>query len=105
MATVPPFRSPVLEPSFDLCVSHLELFGECCSFCRGEVLLFVESLLEFTDLHACERSPWFFSFGGRSVLIGVPDPPRGDWGKTCGKRKRHCKGINIKQTAISIKNK
>ena len=39
---LPPFSSSVLEPGFDLGISHLQRFGQSRSFCRSQVLLLVK---------------------------------------------------------------
>ena len=46
----PPFGPPVLEPSLDLRVRHLQVLGQGRSFRRGQVLLLVEPFLQLTNL-------------------------------------------------------
>lgn len=70
-ARSPPLRPPVLEPGFDLRVSHFERLGQGGAFGRGQVLLAVEALLQLADLQACERRARLLLLGGCPVLIGV----------------------------------
>lgn len=67
----PPFCSSVLEPCFDLCVSHLEGLGQSRSLCGSQVLLSVKAFLQLADLQASKRRPGLFLLGGRPVLVRV----------------------------------
>ena len=49
-SALPPLSSPVLEPSLDLCVRHLELLGQRSPLAAGQVFLFVEPLLQLVNL-------------------------------------------------------
>ncbi len=46
----PPLCSPVLEPSLDLRIRHLEVLCEGGTLRRRKVLLLMEALLKFADL-------------------------------------------------------
>jgi hypothetical protein len=76
ISNLPPFRSSVLEPSFDLSVGHLERLGKGCSLCRRQVFLFVEALLQLCDLKTSEGCPRLLTFWWSPVLVGVSDTPR-----------------------------
>lgn len=68
---LPPFGASVLEPGFDLSVSHLQGFGEGGPLCRRQVFLSVEALLQLTDLQPCEGRPRLLLLRWRPVLIGM----------------------------------
>lgn len=69
--TSPPFGASVLEPGFDLGVSHLQGFGEGGPLSRCQVLLPVETFLQLTDLQPGEGRPRLLLLGRRPVLVGV----------------------------------
>ena len=67
----PPFGASVLEPSFDLGVSHLQGLGEGGPLGGRQVLLPMEALLQLTDLQPSERRPRLLLLRRRPVLVGV----------------------------------
>lgn len=67
----PPFGASVLEPGFDLSVSHLQGFGEGGSLSRRQVLLSVEALLQLADLQPSEGCPRLLLLRWRPVLVGM----------------------------------
>lgn len=71
----PPFSPAVLKPCFDLCVCHLQSFGQSCPFSAGQVFLSVEALLQLTDLHSGERRAGLLSLRWCAVLVRVTNTP------------------------------
>lgn len=48
-------RSPVLKPSYDLCICQTKLLGDLVPVCRAQVLLVQEALLQLVDLVVGKR--------------------------------------------------
>lgn len=71
LVTSPPLGASVLEPGFDLCVGHLQCFGQRSTFSRRQVLLPVKAFLQLTDLQAGEGRPGLFLLRRCPVLIRV----------------------------------
>lgn len=67
----PPFGASVLEPGFDLSISHLQGFGKGGPLSRRKVLLSVEPFLQLTDLQPGEGRPRLLLLRRRPVLVGM----------------------------------
>ena len=50
IVVLPPFCASVLKPGLYLSIGHFETFGQSCSFCGGQIFLFVKSFLQFANL-------------------------------------------------------
>ena len=72
---VPPLGASVLKPRLDLCVRHLERLSERGPLRRRQVLLPVETLLEFAHLQAREGRAWFLALRRSPILVRVSDAP------------------------------
>lgn len=60
-------------PGLHLGVGHFEILGHGDALGRSEILLLVETLLQFANLLPGERGARLLPLGRRPVLVGVPN--------------------------------